>query len=269
MKFFRSSLALLGVSAALLVAAPTSRAALVYTSGDLFMGFMALAGDGAGQSYVVNLGSAATFRDMAEGSSIQLSIGNTGLDLVSVFGADWKTREDVLWGFFGTTYNEAANGDPVHTLYAGKAQSVPGTIGIPWNRGSTATQSQVAAKIFSFAGSYANQNTSPTVNSPVGLIQQSSDINDFFQWHKNNGNQSFDYYNLAMGNFANGTAGTGIDLFRAQTGNSSLLSSYEGTFTINDSGNVRFTVVPEPSVLALLVLGVGLAALRHRRAARA
>jgi hypothetical protein len=176
----------------------------------------------------------------------------------------------VKWGIFATSYNVVVGSDAVHTLYATKPESTIGTPVTSYKLGSAATQSQAAAKIYSFGGSYAQ--SVATGNSTVGTIQDSSINNDFAQWQSApNGANSFGYFNGALGDFTNGTAGTALDLFRMPTGSSSSFGTYEGTFTINNAGAIRFSnlaAVPEPGTVALLVAAAGVIVFLRRRTAK-
>jgi hypothetical protein len=91
-------------------------------------------------------------------------------------------------------------------------------------------------------------------------------------WSTQNGTNSFGFTGSVEGNFGNGTAGTVLDLYRILNTTSGAsptgtigLGSWEGSFTINDSGVVGFavTAVPEPS--RALLAGLGLAGIAFRR----
>lgn len=244
--------------------------ALNYNANDLLLGFYATGGTGASQSLVVNLGQAANFLDLNSGATIQLSLGNLGADLTAVFGANWNTRSDVKWGVFGTTYGDAVGSDPAYTLYGTRKEGTVGILAQPYNRGSQATQSQPSTRIRDLGLAYASG--SATANSPTATVQTSSMANDFAGFQANNGALSFNYFNLSLADFANGPAGSRADLFRMVTGSSSLKGTYEGTFSLDNAGNVTFaTPVPEPATYGLGVgLGaIALIALRRRKTAQA
>lgn len=247
MKFLNLTLAL-GLAVVGLAVAPV-RAALTYNPGDLLLGFYAQSGQGASESVVVNLGPASQFRDFTGTSFDLTSVGSIKMDLVATYGADWSTRSDLKWGVFGTTYDATVGSDPAYTLYATKPEGTIGVVANAYNRGSQATQSQPSTRIKDVADLFAGGTAG---NNPRATVQSSSMPNDFGEFQTNNGNLSFGYFNVAMGNFGNGPAGTALDLFRMQTGSSSSKGTYEGTFTIDDAGMIHFTAVPEPSVFALL-----------------
>ena len=245
-----------------------SAKALTYNAGDLLLGFYATGGTGSDKSLVVNLGQASNFIDLADGTSIVLSLGNIGQDLIDTFGASWNTRSDVKWGVFGTTYAEVVGDDPAHTLYGTRRESTPGTLAQAYNRGSLSTQSQPSTRIRDLGNLYASG--SATANSGVATIQPTSANNDFAGFQTNSGTLSFGYFNGALANFGDGTANSFSDLFRMETGSSSLKGTYEGKFSLSDAGVVTYAApVPEPSTYGI-AMGVGalvLVALRRRRQA--
>lgn len=246
-----------------------SAKALTYSADDLLLGFYATGGTGSDKSLVVNLGQASNFLSLEEGSTIQLSLGDLGQDLVAAFGANWKNRADVKWGVFGTTFTVTVGEDGPHTLYGTRKEDPAGTLAQAYSRGSAATQSQVSTRIKDLGGLYATGEATP--NSPVATVQSTSLNNDFAGFQANNGTLSFGYFNGALADFGNGTSGSRSDLFRLLTGSSSLKGTYEGAFSISDSGVVSFTAVPEPSTYGVAFAAAALLfiALRRRGIAKA
>lgn len=248
--------------------------AVTYTNGDLFLGFRASGGQGATQTYLVDLGQAAIYRDAAEGTSFTLDgtiagtdIDDIGADLSSIFGASWFSRSDLFWGIAGGV-TPAASGDTLNTLYASAAQDSFG-ISTPWNRRSNSQQGATNTKIQTMATTFQN-NYSNTVNSAKGVNEGFSDPNSWGSYQPggtvpNSGGISFAAFGPSIeGNFANGASGTALDLYRMTTSSTAgLPGSYEGTFSINNSGAVSYTVTPEPT--STLLIGTGLAAFAMRR----
>jgi hypothetical protein len=252
----------LAVFAVVFCESSSRAAALAYTDGDLLLGFQAVDGTGATQDYLVNIGKASTFRDAT--TAFNLSLGNIAVDLATTFGDDWNTRPDLFWGVFGAVQDTPVNGDGAWTLYAGKVELSIGTIAQAYNRGSVSTQSAPASKIGQ-VGFWYKTNYTSTANSSVAAIQNVSDANSYAQYQTNGGLTSFAYFNGAQGNFGSGTAGTALDLFRMATGSSSTKGTYEGTFTISDSGVVSFSPIPEPATWMMLAFGIGFLVLRRKR----
>ncbi len=238
-----------------------------YTAGDIFMGFRI---DGGTQCYLINIGQASLYKSPSS-SSFTVPVGNIGADLSTVFGANWHSNVAVHWAVMGTNTNttNTVAGDPGRTLYASKAETVLGTQEAPWNRGATGTQSGPASKLMGLAGAplgYAGY--AVTANSSVSVIQTSSDSAAYASYQPggtaiNSGGISFAYWNPSNeGDFGSGAAGAALDLFRMQTGTSSQLGSYLGTFTITSAGVVTFRTSPPVTStpgFASWIAGFGLA----------
>jgi hypothetical protein len=248
-------MASLAITGAIL--APAAQAATTtYANDDLFLGFRK---EGETSVYLVNIGQASLYRDLAPTSSFTLSIGNIGLDLNTIYPG-WQNDPLVHWGMIGTPGAAAAGGDGASVLYAGKPQSPFGTFATPYNRAIQTIQNNVVSQILTMKNQYLGRNS--TANSDVALIEQTSEGNDWGDF--NPGSQSFSYFNGFEGDFSGGVNGSALDLFRMAP--ASGAGTYEGTFTINSSGAVTFTnVVPEPSSAVLIGLGASLLGFLRRR----
>lgn len=247
-------------AATLAVAAPARAAVVSFSQGDLLMGFHVSGGVGVGQTYVVDIGSAASFRD-ASGSTT-LSLGNIGADLTSIFGANWSTRSDLSWGIAGTSSNTASvNGDPARALYASQAQITVGDQGFAWvvdsstNRASTSTRMQGMNNAFKTYQS--------TVNSAVAIVQGDSD-NNGWRSYLTGGAAANTPGGIDFGAFSGieGTPSQALNLYRVTDGNP---GSLEGSFSIGSNGAVTFTAVPEAASSLLVGAGALLLAARRRR----
>lgn len=252
-------------------------AAVVYTDGDLFVGFHATGGQGATQAYLINIGQASTYRDAAVGSSSTLSLGNIGIDLTAIYGSTWNTRADLFWGITGAIAVATA-GDPANTLYATKAQTQVGTLESGWARRSNSAQTGTVSKIQGIASGYLNdQQGSTDTNSSLAIIENTSDPNNWASYQPGGFNSTAGsslgvFTPTIEGSFAGGTAGSRLDLFRMVrtgiddgTGSLTGLGTYEATFSIADNGAIGYLVVPEPSTAAMTGLGIALLGLNRRR----
>jgi len=244
--------------------------AVVYSDGDLFLGFRATGGTGATQTYLVNIGQASVFRDAATGSSSNLALGNLGADLAGIYGGTWFNRSDLFWGVAGAVSGGVA-GDPANTLYASRAEPTVGTLADAWLRKSNNAQTTTVSKIQGAALGYLNAGNS-TANSTFAVIQNTTDPNNWASFQPGGANAtggvSFGAFQPTIeGGFANGVAGTRLDLFSMTTSaTTGLPGTYQGTFAIDQNGAVNYMVVPEPTALALLgVFGGALGLTRHRR----
>jgi hypothetical protein len=242
----------------------SANAAPTYNKGDLMLGFYST---NSSTSYLVDLGAASNFRDFS--GTETLSLGNIGADLTAVYGSGWVNDNSLFWGVFGANYNTAVNGDPSNTLYASMPEGTLGVQAQGYQDKSSGGQSTPASKINTMGNTYAGLNVTDSSNSSVAVIEANGTSGSFGFYVTNGGAANFAYFNSAMGNFADGTAGTALDLFRMQTstlGSSAPFGTYEGTFTIDNSGTVTFaTPVPEPSTVYAALALVGIIAFRARR----
>jgi hypothetical protein len=102
-----------------------------YTDGNLILGFQATGGQGSQQNVFLDLGKATDFRD----NGSRGVLGNIGVTLSSVYGADWYERSDLWFGVIGNLNQQvfsgigakaAVNGDPSRTFYLSSAAVSPG-----------------------------------------------------------------------------------------------------------------------------------------------
>lgn len=223
---------------------------LTYNAGDVFLGFHASGGTGVTQDYLVNLGQVSQFTSASSAFTVP-GIGNIAADLTATFGANWNTRADVLWGVSATVGLTALGSDPAKTLYASREQPAPGTPSPGWNRGSSTAQGTTNSKMSAMGNAFAQTAGVPnmsTANSPVALIQLTTDVNCYASYQPggttaNSGpapGTSFATYNPTIeGTFTNGTAGTVLDFVRLAPGSGP--GTIIGTFTIDNSGVLTFT----------------------------
>ena len=245
---------------ALAAAAPASAAVVSYTQGDLLMGFHASGGTGAGSVYVVDIGSAASFRD-ANGS-MTLSLGNIGTDLTAIFGANWSTRTDLSWGIAGTSSNVATvNGDPIRTLYASQAQITTGDQGTAWVVDSSTVRTATSTRMQTMETAFKNYQA--TANSPFATIQGSTDGNNYSSYIATSTPSANAPGGIDFGAFAGieGTPAQALNLYRVTDNNPGAL---EGSFSISPTGVVTFAV---PEAASSLFVGASalLLAVRRRR----
>ena len=270
-----------------------------YAPGDLVLFFQQ---EGGTNTVYANLGNTATvFRGTATGPSGSTNLVNfldINSTLVSAFGIGWASDPTIyagLAGVWGTSSSSSSlqNGDPQRTLYVSSPRNSVGTVGSAnstgWDLGlagdtamsggatGIATQNNVFENNYNVAQTVsvtstsgiddANPFSSPGIQGPAfggtfsGGVQQIGSASTIGTIGTGTGTAEFalDLYRIQAKNAVAGQVGFGDTL---------RLGTYEGTVSVNTSGQVSFSAVPEPSTYALL----GLSALvigyivRRRRA---
>lgn len=236
MKNIRQSVLAAGALALAAFGAPAQAAPVpAPANGDIFLGVRATGGQGAATSYLVNLGSDATYRSAAAGSTVTLSaIGDIAKDLAATYGSNWQSREDLQWGIFGTSISASS------TVYGSRKQDPVGTFAAAWpaldltSRNGT---SSVITGVLSGVGGY--RDGVATANSTVGTFQINSTSSSSYS-KQVGADGTTDFGSLSQwlsieGHF--GVANSALDLFRVD----SLGVSNLGTFQFKASGQLIFT----------------------------
>lgn len=244
-----------------LVASAASHGA-TYVAGDLLMGIRATGGQGLGTTYVVNIGQASNYRDIVTYGTVPIA-GDFTTDLSNIYGSNWSSRTDLVWGIAGTPSNSATVGiDEAATMYASKAQTTPGVPGAAWTIGGLSTRTSVSTTMTGMQSGFAAYTASS--NSSAGTIQLDGDANDWRSFMATGGDASRTSGNKDFGGFADieGNMTQQLSLFRLDGPNNT--GTFEGTFSISQSG---LTFVPEPTSAVLTVFGAAALVLRRRRSA--
>lgn len=242
----------------------TVQAQVVYTPGDILVGFQAASGVGNSNNYVYNLGQGHSFRS----ATITLTVGNIGADLQEIYGANWFTRPELQWTIAGVRSNASfgsealvvVNGDPSRTLYIGKAATGRGT-STPNATLASGSISTGANKMVDAQNGFTTTNgiaggppRSPTAGSAGrGVNQSTSSINS---WSSIVGTSPFGIFTNSVKQAFGGSANLShLDLYRI-LGRNDLANTVEpanpgvsvlqGTFTLNALGEIKF----EPPVSA-------------------
>ncbi|MBB5033761.1 hypothetical protein [Prosthecobacter vanneervenii] len=267
-------LAALALAAVAVLQVPAS-AAITYSDGDIVLAVRATAGVGNTQTYLVDIGNVSQFTGVTGSINVNTlnSLGNLGADLVATFGTgagsstEWYNRSDLSWSLFGKDSLSPAS------IWASKAETTVGTPASPWAALNTTARNGTRNQIASVTATFAT--ATATANSTKAFIQTNALNSASYNYQVTNGGTAFGTLSQwttssLEGNFANGSAGTALDLFQF---NSSSTPSNLGTFTISNSGVLTFTgtsAVPEPSRALFGMLGMAAMLLRRRRpAARA
>lgn len=251
-----------------LAVTPAMAANSHYAAGDLVL---FLQQEGSTNTVYVDLGNAATvFRGAAAGPGAAnlINFVDISATLASAFGADWASNplkiEKLYAGLAGVyssnnTSSALVNGDPYRTVYVSAARSSVGTVGAAdsnaWAGMGNTSMTDAASDIQAMNNVFANNYDAVSVVSPtsVSLIE---DKNLFLSpGIQGPGFTTFDGGVQQAGSVAGfgsfGAAGGvkfALDLYRilAKTGISGQVAgdlrsgTYEGTVTVNSSGQVSF-----------------------------
>ena len=250
-----------------------------FSPNDVILGFRASAGNGTNTTFMVNVGSATTFRDA---STNMLNIANIGSALSSAYDSNWYERTDLWAGFVSATNGQNVDNaggvasasqttDYNSTIYVSTRRTnlanAAGTAGSTRPGNSIALNAQGMGSYIDTLGDVFN------TNSTSGVYNGSSSLTN--SWNTfmggSNGADFSGAYNVestfTVGNrgvFEDaGTVEQMWDFYRvAQFGSTGDADAgrgiFQGTFALNSSGDVSFIVgaaaVPEPSTYALIAL---------------
>ena len=246
-----------------------------FNPNDVILGFRASAGNGTSTTIMVNLGSATTFRDA---SSNMLSIATIGSTLSSAYDSIWYDRTNLWAGFVSATNGQNSDNsggvsianqttDYNSTIYVSTRRTNSGTVGFasstrPGGNDLPLDAQGMGSSINTLGGTFSTISTS-------GVYNGSSSVTNSWNTYMT-GSNTADFnesYNVEAaftagnrGSFgAAGTVEQMWDFYRVAqfpTGDPmSGVGTYEGTFTLNSSGDVSFiAAVPEPSTYALIAL---------------
>lgn len=262
-----------------------------YAPGDVVLFFQQFGGS---NTVALNVGAGVTFRDATANILNIANIGSLLSDNVTGFGSTWYDTGSLWWGAAGVRSNSTSttaqvNGDPGRTIYASAIRTALGTEGSAqspaWVVDSNGSMTTGSNNIIQLANRM--ETTSLTNTLVEGTGPSNIDNQNPFNILGNPTNSFGVFPGSVEGSFGAGSFGTfggvaaeaALDLYRilattnplgtvVDPGNSALEGTYQGTFVINDAGDVSYIVVPvpEPTTMgATLVLGCIAGAMRRRR----
>jgi hypothetical protein len=273
-----------------------------WDANDVILGFRATAGTGLGSTLLVNLGSAATYRDTV--SNIN-SIAGLGSAISSTYGSTWYDRTDLWAGFVSATNginSDNSGGSAISsqttdynsTVYVSSRRGAAGTLGsansvvAPGGDGialDPQTPGGLISVLRGTAASYDNSGSDSNATAGIVIIGAST-TNSWNTYVSGSSNNDFGMFNIESA-FTNGlkysTPFGGVsnveqawDFYRVakfpESDPDSGFGTFQGTFTLDQSGNVDFIVtsaaVPEPSTYAMALVATvtaGIIAIRRKK----
>ena len=209
-----------------------------FVQGDIFMGFRATGGDGVADTYLVNIGPAATFRDAT--STVTPAIGNIEADLVAIYGTEWRTRSDLFWGIAGSPSNVfEVNGDAARVVYASRAEVTPGTSAGGWNGFNSSQRGDISTKVQTMASvSTGFRSYNKSSNSDYAVSEGASDPSSWAAF-MNGGSQTTVTHDFGQLEDIEAVPAQTLSLFRIFS--ATTPSTYEGHFSISSTGVLTFT----------------------------
>ena len=261
-----------------------------YNANDILFGFRAATGQGNDVTLIFNLGAASIYRDT---TSNILNIANIGTNLSTAYndgGTAWDDRINLWAGFVSATNGiniDDSGGTPIasqttdynSTIYVSTRRTAIGTVG---SANSTRPGNSIPLDAVTFGSAVGDLGGTFSTYQSGGIFNRGTgDTNTWNSYVTGSGSADFLQYNVEAaftatdrGTFgAAGTVEQIWDFYRVanfpNTDADSGKGIYQGSFTIDNSGNISFIAVPEPNTIGLLLAGLGFAGwVSRRRASR-
>lgn len=272
--------------AGVMAAAPAQAQNPTYNPGDIVLYFQQRGGS---NTVSLNLGTGFSYRDA---TSNIINIANIGTELSSVangFGVNWFEADTLYMGIAGVRSTATpnlthVNGDPNRTLYVSQNRTSLGTEGVSGSAGyagfSVSDMQNGATGITQLvnrmeAGSLTTTLVETTSTSFIDEQNPFLGLNPGTAFSIFPGGVTQGFGAGQFGSFGGVNAEAAVDLYRilattsatGQVGGPLREGSFEGSFVIDNTGNVSYIVqaVPEPSAAVLLGAGALLGGLVRRR----
>jgi hypothetical protein len=223
---------------------------------DLILGFRTAGGQGQTVNLEVDLGNVSQFYNATPGTTNSLPALSVQ-DLSSVYGANWSTRTDLVWGAVATAGRAAGTPDghaPLGTLWA-----TDRTGQAAWNRGSVFAQKTASPNIEAMivSGSAGSlYGATPTVNSSESATIDATQAGSWTIQDLKTASTSFGYWNPTIDDaVTNPVSGQAVSaLYELQPG--SGVGSLLGYLVLTTSGLSFEAAVPSsPSIVSIAKSG--------------
>lgn len=269
MKLKQYALAIAAVAGSLL-GLNASAQSFSYNNGDLLLGFRSTSST---SNLVVDLGSASALLYGHQAGDTVTITAFTASQLTSTFGS----LNNLYFSVFGDINNNSSS-LPLNTLWLSTPRSDVNTQTSPVNSLSSTGQGNIRSYLDAVAaGASATTLGAIALSSTVVIEPGSMNTPGTISYLKGIANQNntgisgnihgtwngFPVEGLTTATFGTDTTPLVLDLYQQNPGTANV-GQFQGTFTLDNSGVLTFTAVPEPSTFAMFGSGLlALAAIRR------
>ena len=220
------------------VVAANAQSTITLSTNDLILGVRKA---GASYSYLVDLGPLATFKTASSSFANSYTFSTTGIaaDMASIFSdANWATNSAIQFSIFAYKTSNPTN---TKGVYVTNSSATPFATDV-----TTTLVGNGMSNVFN-----AFQGSTSTANNPVGYKQDVTVSNSYASYMPGGSASN----NLCYGNWGTAEGAINAPLYLNFLPNSGSSSTLAGTVSIDSTGAVNYTVVPEPSTYAMLGIG--------------
>jgi len=241
---------------ALTTVASVNAATTSYNDGDLMLGIRKA---GTSVDYLVDLGQASSF-DFSH--TINFAVSGIAADLSATYGSDWHSQSAITYSVFGTLSNNNDTGEQF-MVYTTNPNAT--------SFNSQNHQGTISGYMSNVGGLYDGQIS--TANDSVGIWQTTGGTLAVYANYQPGGSlASGKSFATWTSNEAAVNSALNFDVLSEGWTGSGTGTAEPGTFSLDASGDLSYTVqaVPEPSTYAMVGLGaLGMLVMLRRRSVQA